>query len=57
MLGGDSEGAPIDASSDMYAVGRIANKRTQKIKISTTVGGVTVSKVYSLANLVLEPHS
>ena len=57
MLGGDSEGNPVDMSDDMYAVGRIANKRTQKIKLSTTVGGVTVSKVYSLANLVLEPHS
>ena len=55
MIGGDSEGSPIDMSSDMYAVGRVANKRTQKVKLTTTVGGVTVSKVYSLANLVLEP--
>lgn len=55
MLGGDSEGAPVDASSDMYAVGRIVNKRTQKIKVTTTLNGVSVSKTYSLANLVLEP--
>jgi len=57
MLGGDSEAAPVDMTSDMYAVGRVVNKRTQKIKLTATVGGVSVSKVYSLANLVLEPHS
>ena len=55
MLGGASEGNPIDMSADMYAVGRITNKRSQKIKVTTTLSGVSVSKVYSLANLVLEP--
>lgn len=54
FLGGDGAGTPTDITSDGWVVLRITNKRAQKVKFVTTVGGVTISKVYSLANLVLE---
>ena len=53
LINGDT-GHPVDASSDMWLVVRITNKRSQKLKVSTTYNGVTVTKIYSLANLVLE---
>lgn len=49
LLGGES--GPITLDEDMNAVIRIANK-SQKLKITCTSNGQTVSKVYGLRNLV-----
>lgn len=49
LLGGES--GPVTLDEDMNAVIRIANK-SQKLKITCTSNGQTVSKVYGLRNLV-----
>ena len=53
LLGG-KVGHPVDCTSDMWCVFRITDKNKQRIKIVTTLGNDTVTKIYSLANLVVE---
>lgn len=45
---------PVTLDSSKTAVLRIENKNTQKLKVVTTLGNDTITKVYSLANLDLE---
>lgn len=52
ILGGQD--APKTLDSDMDAVFRITNPNTQAIKVVSTAGGVSVSKVYDLSMLRLE---
>ena len=42
---------PVALDSDMNAVFRITNHKTQKIKVVTTLAGDSITKVYSLASL------
>lgn len=45
---------PVQLDSDMNWVGKIANKDTQSIKVTTTKGGKSVEQTYSLTGLTLE---
>lgn len=45
---------PVTLDSNKNAVLRIENKNTQKLKVVTTLGNDTITKVYSLANLDIE---
>ena len=42
---------PVTLDSDMNAVLRITDKQKQKLQVVTSVGGESLTKVYSLANL------
>lgn len=46
-------GRPITFDSDRQVVVRVTNKATQKIRITSTLNGETVSKTYSLSSLKL----
>ena len=52
LVGG--EDGPVTLDQDMNCVIRIENKNTQKVKVVSTLNGETVTKVYSLASLVME---
>ena len=45
---------PVTLDSDMNAVIRITNHKTQKIKVVTTLAGDSITKVYSLASLTVD---
>ena len=45
---------PVTLDSDMNAVIRITDHKTQKIKVVTTLAGDTITKVYSLASLTVD---
>ena len=45
---------PVTLDSDMNAVIRITNHKTQKIKVVTTLNGDSITKVYSLASLTVD---
>ncbi len=45
---------PVTLDSDMNAVFRITDHKTQKIKVVTTLNGDTITKVYSLASLTVD---
>jgi hypothetical protein len=51
ILGGTTGAVTLD--SDMNWVGRISNN-TQRVKVVTTLGTESVTKIYSLRSLVLE---
>lgn len=51
LVGGDSYMEPVTLDNDMNAVLRITDKNKQKLQVVTTVGGESLTKVYSLANL------
>lgn len=52
LLGGSS--GEKDMTDDMYVVIRVANKNTQKLKVTSTLDGNTVTKIYSLSALRIE---
>lgn len=45
---------PVTLDSSKNAVFRVENKNTQKIKVVTTLGDDTITKVYSLSGLTVE---
>lgn len=45
---------PVQLDSDLMYVGKIANKDTQSIKVTTTKGEESVEQTYSLTGLTLE---
>lgn len=48
---------PVTLDEDMNIVLLIKNKDTQSIKVTTTDGEASTTKVYSLKNLTLEPSA
>lgn len=52
LLGGDGDAVTLD--SDMNCVLRITDKKTQKVKVVTTLNDDTITKVYSLTALTIE---
>ena len=53
LLGGVHR-EPVTLDSDMNCVFRITDRNTQRIKVVTTLGDDTITKVYSLAGLSIE---
>lgn len=45
---------PVTLDSDMNAVIRVTDKKTQKVKVVTTLNGDTITKVYSLTALTVD---
>jgi hypothetical protein len=53
LVGGTAED-PVTLDSDKNCVLRIADKNKQKVKVVTTLGDDTITKMFSLAGLVCE---
>ena len=53
LLGGPNKN-PVTLDNEANAVFRIADRNTQRIKVVTTLGDDTITKVYSLAGLSIE---
>lgn len=53
LLGGTHKN-PVTLDSDMNCVFRITDRNTQRIKVVTTLGDDTITKIYSLAGLSIE---
>lgn len=56
LIGGASEGHPVELDSDMNIVIRVTNI-DQKVKVVTTKSGASVTKIFSLNDLILEEAS
>lgn len=55
-LVGGSVGHPVTLDSDMNCVLRITNKYAQKVRVTSTKDGVTLTNVYSLKSLKCESN-
>ena len=53
LLGGPNKN-PVTLDSEANAVFRITDRNTQRIKVVTTLGDDTITKIYSLAGLSIE---
>lgn len=54
LLGGDHPDRIVTLDSDMNAVIRVTNKRTNKLKVVSTLNGESITKVFSLNSLICE---